>query len=85
MTNGPPAGDGATPTFADLVATSRAVAATSGRLDKVTALADLLRRVPPDQVPIAIGLLVGEPRQGRLGVGWARCPGPKCPRRRRRH
>jgi DNA ligase-1 len=71
MTNGPPAGDGATPTFADLVATSRAVAATSGRLDKVTALADLLRRVPPDQVPIAIGLLVGEPRQGRLGVGWA--------------
>ncbi len=58
-------------TLADLVATSRTVAGTPGRLDKIAALADLLRRTPPDQVPIAIGLLIGEPRQGRLGVGWA--------------
>jgi DNA ligase-1 len=59
------------PTLADLVATSRTVAATPGRLDKVAALADLLRRVPPDEAPGAIGLLVGEPRPGRIGVGWA--------------
>jgi len=74
MAEGPLTADdsGAAPaTLADLVATSRTVAATAGRLDKIAALAALFRRMPPDLSPIAIGLLVGEPRQGRLGVGWA--------------
>lgn len=57
--------------FADLVATSRLVAASPARLDKVATLATLLRAIPPDQAPIAVGLLIGEPRQGRIGVGWA--------------
>ena len=57
--------------FADLVETSRRVAASAGRLDKIAILAEYLRSIPPDLAPAAIGLLVGSPRQGRLGVGWA--------------
>src|SRR2546423_3865690 len=38
---------------------------------KIAALADLLRRLAPDEVEPAVGFLVGEPRQGRIGVGWA--------------
>ena len=34
-------------------------------------LADLLRGLTPEELPIAIGFLTGWPRQGRLGVGWA--------------
>jgi DNA ligase-1 len=55
----------------ELVQVSAAVAATPGRLDKVSKLAALLTRLAPDEVPIAIGFLTGWPHQGRLGVGWA--------------
>ena len=34
-------------------------------------LAALLRRLDPDDIPIAIGFLTGWPRQGRIGVSWA--------------
>jgi DNA ligase 1 len=54
-----------------LVNASAAVAATSGRLDKTSMLASLLRDASADDVPIAIGFLTGWPRQGKLGVGWA--------------
>jgi DNA ligase-1 len=57
--------------LSDVVATSGAVAATRSRIAKVTALADLLGRLEPDEVAIAVGFLTGEPRQGRIGVGWA--------------
>src|SRR5215210_510554 len=55
----------------ELVRVSGAVAASPGRLDKISKLADLLGRIPPDDVPIAIGFLTGWPRQGKLGIGWA--------------
>ncbi|MGH7650462.1 MAG: ATP-dependent DNA ligase [Gemmatimonadaceae bacterium] len=55
----------------DLVSTSAAVAATSGRLEKIARLADLLTRLSPDEIPIAVGFLIGWPRQGKLGVGWS--------------
>jgi DNA ligase-1 len=55
----------------DLVHTSRAVAQASSRLAKIGLLADLLRRLAPDQIEIAIGMLSGEPRQGRIGIGYA--------------
>ncbi|WP_374315113.1 ATP-dependent DNA ligase [Microbacterium sp.] len=45
-------------------------AATSSRLAKVAAIAELLRGLEPDEVAPAIGFLVARPRQGRLGVGW---------------
>ncbi|HYN81898.1 MAG TPA: hypothetical protein VES88_10385 [Gemmatimonadaceae bacterium] len=53
----------------ELVQVSAAVAGTSGRLDKIAKLAALFARVPPDEIPTAIGFLTGWPRQGRLGVG----------------
>jgi DNA ligase-1 len=59
--------------LADLVAASAAVAAASARNAKRDALADVLRRAAaddPDQVPAVVGFLTGEPRQGRIGVGW---------------
>ena len=57
--------------LAAVVEVSRAVAGTSGRLEKVGHLADLLRRVPPDEVAIVIAFLSGEPRQGRMKIGGA--------------
>ena len=58
-------------TLEELVRTSAAVAATSGRLEKISRLASHLAAASPDEVPIAIGFLTGWPRQGRVGVGWA--------------
>jgi len=55
----------------DLVRTSTAVSEASGRLAKIGLLADLLRRLATDEVEIAIGMLSGEPRQGRIGIGSA--------------
>src|SRR5258705_8511781 len=57
--------------LADLVAVSQAVAGTSGRLEKIGHLAGLLTRVPPETMATAIGMLSGEARQGRMGVGGA--------------
>jgi DNA ligase-1 len=57
--------------LADLVHVSASVAATSGRLEKIGHLAELLRRVPPDEIAIVIPFLSGEARQGRIGIGGA--------------
>ncbi len=57
--------------FADVVDGSRRVAATTKRSEKVAILADLLRRVSSKEAAVVVGLLVGSPRQGRFGVGWA--------------
>ena len=55
----------------DLVSTSAAVGEASGRLAKIGLLADLLRRLAPEEIEIAIGFLSGEPRQGRMGIGYS--------------
>ena len=55
----------------ELVRTSKAVGETSGRLAKIALLADLLKRLAPGEVPVAVGFLTGWPRQGKLGIGWA--------------
>jgi len=57
--------------FADLVATSEAVASTRARSTKIAALAEVLGRAVPGEIEAVVGFLVGEPRQGRIGVGWA--------------
>ena len=57
--------------FAELVMVSRKVSEASGRLEKVQLLSDLLRRLEPHEIPAAVGILSGQPRQGRIGVGWA--------------
>jgi DNA ligase-1 len=57
--------------FAELAAASRAVAATSSRLQKVGLISEVLRRTPKHEVEIAVGYLSGELRQRRTGIGWA--------------
>ncbi len=57
--------------LADLVATTEAVRSTRARSAKVAALADLLGRLPPEERLPATALLAGEPRQGKVGIGWA--------------
>lgn len=53
-----------------VVDTAAVVAATRSRLAKVEALADLLRRLAPEEIAPTVGFLVGRARQGRVGVGW---------------
>ena len=55
--------------LADLVAASNRVAATSSRSAKIAVLAELLRRLEPEEVGTAAGFLSGAPRQGRVGIG----------------
>ena len=55
----------------EVMSTSTRVAATTKRLEKLALLVELLRRLSPDEVPIAVSYLAGEMRQGRVGVGWA--------------
>src|SRR3954454_20970476 len=57
--------------FAELTQTWRAVAAASGRLQKVALIADCLQRTPPHEIDIVVGYLSGELRQRRTGIGWA--------------
>src|SRR6266540_2121225 len=56
--------------LADVVAASRNVTDTPSRSGKVAILAELLSRLDSDEVPVAVGLLAGVPRQGRVGVGY---------------
>jgi DNA ligase-1 len=53
------------------VIASNSVGETSSRSRKVSILAELLRGLEPDEVPIAVGFLSGTPRQGRIGIGFA--------------
>ena len=57
--------------LAETAAVSRRVAEAPGRLDKIRELAEHLRGLAPEEVPIAVGFLTGEPRQGKLGVSYA--------------
>jgi DNA ligase-1 len=56
--------------LAEVVAASDEVAATSSRSQKIAILAELLRKLEPDEVAPAVGFLTGVPRQGRVGVGY---------------
>jgi DNA ligase-1 len=57
--------------LAEVVTTCSEVAAVSSRSAKVAALAALLSRVPPEEVEAVVAAVAGEPRQGKVGVGWA--------------
>jgi DNA ligase-1 len=53
------------------VETSRAVAATRSRRDKIARLASLLATAPPGEAALATAYLCGVVPQVKLGVGWA--------------
>jgi len=55
----------------EVVRTSAAVAATTSRRAKIETIADLLRRVGPAEVAVAVAFLSGELRQRQIGVGYA--------------
>jgi DNA ligase-1 len=55
----------------ELAELSRALASTRSRREKVAKLAELLKRLDTLEIEIAVALLSGEPRQGRIGVGGA--------------
>lgn len=56
--------------LADLVAASAEVSSTRSRAAKTRTLAEVLSLLRPDEVPTAVGLILGRPLQGRLGIGW---------------
>ncbi len=57
--------------LAEVVDAASVVAATSRRTEKKAALAALLTQLAGDEIEIVVGFLVGEIRQGRIGIGWA--------------
>ncbi|WP_409484740.1 ATP-dependent DNA ligase [Arsenicicoccus dermatophilus] len=65
--------------YADLVATSAAVAATRSRTTKTTLLAELLRRAAADEVGVVAAHLAGVLPQGRVGVGYRTVSAPPPP------
>jgi ATP-dependent DNA ligase I len=54
-----------------LVDVSAEVGSTRARLRKTKALADVLRRLEPAEVPVAVAYLSGELPHAPIGVGWA--------------
>jgi DNA ligase-1 len=57
--------------LAEAAATSRIVADTPSRNAKIDAIAQMLRRLTPAEIPIVVAWLSGETRQGRSGIGYA--------------
>ena len=57
--------------LASLVETSRRVAETSGRLEKIRQLAALLQSLSPEEIDIAVAFLSGSYRQPKLNIGYA--------------
>jgi DNA ligase-1 len=56
--------------LSELVEASADVAATSARTAKIERIAELLSRVPPGEVTVAVAFLSGELLQGQIGVGY---------------
>ena len=57
--------------FEELAVASESVASTTKRNDKVDALADVLRRLDPNEIASGVAFLVGTTPLGRIGVGWS--------------
>jgi DNA ligase-1 len=57
--------------LAELVDTSQRVGEDASRRRKTSLLAELLRRLEPAEIGIAVSYLSGTTRQGKTGVGWA--------------
>ena len=54
-----------------LVDASERVGQTTSRRTKTAEIADLLRRLAPDEIDIGVAYLAGYTRQGRTGIGYA--------------
>lgn len=56
--------------IAAVVETSERITETSKRLAKIDLLAGLLRSLHGDEIEVAVAFLSGEPRQGKIGIGY---------------
>src|SRR5579884_435506 len=56
--------------LSDIVETSRRIAQTTKRLEKADLLAQLLRRLQPEESEIVVAWLSGYTVQGKIGVGY---------------
>lgn len=56
--------------FDEVVRAATEVGATRSRLAKASALRTLLTALEEAEIVPTVGLLLGKPRQGRIGVGW---------------
>jgi DNA ligase-1 len=65
--------------FSRIVETSRALRATRSRREKMAILAGCLGDLAPEEAGIGVSFLAGEPRQERLGVGYATFAGVGAP------
>ena len=57
--------------LSEIVETSRCIAETSRRLEKVDLLSKLLRQLSPGETEIVVAFLAGRIRQGRIGIGYS--------------
>lgn len=57
--------------LANLVQTSRRIAGTPKRLEKLDLISGLLKQLNPDEIETAVAFLSGVTRQGRTGTGYA--------------
>jgi DNA ligase-1 len=57
--------------LARVVETSRRIAETSKRLEKIELLASLLRGLSPGEAELVTAFLSGRTRQGRIGIGYS--------------
>ncbi|HJS72669.1 MAG TPA: ATP-dependent DNA ligase, partial [Vicinamibacteria bacterium] len=55
----------------EIVATSRRLAATRSRLEKMALLGEVLGRTPADEVSLVVSCLSGRLPRGRIGIGHA--------------
>ncbi len=54
-----------------VVETSRRVADTTKRLEKIDLLARLIRQLAPEEIEVGVLFLSGQTRQGRTGIGYS--------------
>ena len=54
-----------------VVHSSLAVSRTRSSIEKIDGLAELLKRLAPDEISIGVAYLSGALPQGRIGIGWA--------------
>jgi ATP-dependent DNA ligase I len=55
----------------ELVEISAEVASTRARLKKIEALAGVLERLEPEEIPVAVAYLSGDLPHAPIGIGWA--------------
>lgn len=65
--------------LSEVVGAASLAGSTRSRIQKVRILSGLLQACVVTELPIVVGLLMAEPRQGRIGIGWASLRGKTAP------